>query len=495
MQRVAIGRALVRRPKALLMDEPIGALDAKLREDMRAELKRLHIENGSTTVYVTHDQVEAMSLADRIAVMNDGVLQQVGTPVGGLPAPRQPLRRAVRRQPGDERRRRPRSRDRRRATTRRARRRRPRASPSRASCRRGSPRRCRPGTSSSLGVRPEGVLRRARGRRPGYVPVEAHIIEPLGAYDIVDLKVGEQLLRARTPSGFVAPARRHGLGRARRRRRRISSTRPPATSLRARAGLTWLHIRLAERHQDASARHAALRRPDLDDRRRRVLRPARPDRRRQDHDAAADRRARDARRRHASASAARTSPTGARPSATWRWSSSNTRSTRATRCAQNLDFPLKSTVAQLLRADEIERAGRARRQDAAHRASARAQDRPALRRRDAARLDRPRHRAQAARLPDGRAALQPRRQAARGAARRAQGPADRSSAPPSCSSPTTRSRRCRWATSIGVLNEGRLVQVGTPQRDLQRAARHLRRELRRLAGDEPARRPRSTTAG
>ena len=62
------------------MDEPIGALDAKLREDMRAELKRLHIENGTTSVYVTHDQVEAMTLADRVAVMNDGVLQQVGTP-------------------------------------------------------------------------------------------------------------------------------------------------------------------------------------------------------------------------------------------------------------------------------------------------------------------------------------------------------------------------------------------------------------------------------
>ena len=80
LQRIAIGRALVRRPKALLMDEPIGALDAKLREDMRSELKRLHFENEATTVYVTHDQVEAMSLADRIAVMNEGVLQQVGTP-------------------------------------------------------------------------------------------------------------------------------------------------------------------------------------------------------------------------------------------------------------------------------------------------------------------------------------------------------------------------------------------------------------------------------
>ncbi len=80
MQRVAIGRALVRSPKALLMDEPIGALDAKLREEMRAEIKRLHLEQGSTTIYVTHDQVEAMSLADRIVIMHEGVLQQVGTP-------------------------------------------------------------------------------------------------------------------------------------------------------------------------------------------------------------------------------------------------------------------------------------------------------------------------------------------------------------------------------------------------------------------------------
>src|SRR5690606_15548403 len=80
MQRVAIGRSLVRRPKAILLDEPIGSLDAKLRETMRVELKRLHIENGSTSIYVTHDQVEAMSLADRIVVMNEGLLQQVGSP-------------------------------------------------------------------------------------------------------------------------------------------------------------------------------------------------------------------------------------------------------------------------------------------------------------------------------------------------------------------------------------------------------------------------------
>lgn len=88
MQRVAIGRALVRKPKAMLMDEPIGALDAKLREEMRAEIKRLHIKQGSTTIYVTHDQIEAMSLADRIVIMHEGVLQQVGSPedVYGRPA-------------------------------------------------------------------------------------------------------------------------------------------------------------------------------------------------------------------------------------------------------------------------------------------------------------------------------------------------------------------------------------------------------------------------
>jgi multiple sugar transport system ATP-binding protein len=72
MQRVAVGRAMVRRPKAILMDEPIGSLDAKLREDMRTELKRLHIEINATTLYVTHDQVEAMSMADKIAIMASG---------------------------------------------------------------------------------------------------------------------------------------------------------------------------------------------------------------------------------------------------------------------------------------------------------------------------------------------------------------------------------------------------------------------------------------
>jgi multiple sugar transport system ATP-binding protein len=80
MQRVALGRALVRRPKVFLLDEPIGTLDASFREEMRSELKKLHVDVGATTVYVTHDQIEAMSMGDRIAVMNDGELQQIGTP-------------------------------------------------------------------------------------------------------------------------------------------------------------------------------------------------------------------------------------------------------------------------------------------------------------------------------------------------------------------------------------------------------------------------------
>ena len=79
-QRVALARAMVRQPKVYLMDEPLSNLDAQMRVDMRAELRRLQIDNGITTVYVTHDQTEAMAMADRIAIMNLGVLQQVGTP-------------------------------------------------------------------------------------------------------------------------------------------------------------------------------------------------------------------------------------------------------------------------------------------------------------------------------------------------------------------------------------------------------------------------------
>ncbi|THF55120.1 ABC transporter ATP-binding protein [Ollibium composti] len=201
MQRVAIGRALVRRPKAMLMDEPIGALDAKLREEMRAEIKRLHVKQGSTTIYVTHDQIEAMSLADRIVIMHEGVLQQVGTPEEVY---RQPANlfvaqfvgspvmnvadTTVSEQAGQ-------------------------VSVAVGGAEKGfafpgellARLNGHAGGGLKLGIRPEGVLV-AREATDGFLPVEAQIIEPLGSFDIVDLKVGGEVLRARTKSGFVARA-------------------------------------------------------------------------------------------------------------------------------------------------------------------------------------------------------------------------------------------------------------------------------------------------
>src|SRR5690606_27191715 len=79
-QRVAMGRAIVREPQAFLMDEPLSNLDAKLRVQMRAEISSLQNELGVTTVYVTHDQIEAMTMGDRVAVMRKGELQQVAPP-------------------------------------------------------------------------------------------------------------------------------------------------------------------------------------------------------------------------------------------------------------------------------------------------------------------------------------------------------------------------------------------------------------------------------
>ncbi len=80
-QRVAMGRAIVREPQAFLLDEPLSNLDAKLRVAMRAEIKALHQRLKTTTVYVTHDQIEAMTMADRIVVMHDGIIEQIGTPL------------------------------------------------------------------------------------------------------------------------------------------------------------------------------------------------------------------------------------------------------------------------------------------------------------------------------------------------------------------------------------------------------------------------------
>ena len=96
-QRVAMGRAIVRDPKAFLMDEPLSNLDAKLRVQMRTQISRLQQRLRTTTVYVTHDQTEAMTLGDRVVVMRGGVVQQVGTPQHLYDEPTQPVRRRIHR--------------------------------------------------------------------------------------------------------------------------------------------------------------------------------------------------------------------------------------------------------------------------------------------------------------------------------------------------------------------------------------------------------------
>ena len=92
---MAVGRAIVRDPAAFLMDEPLSNLDAKLRVEMRAYLARLHQELGTTTVYVTHDQTEAMTMGDRVAVMRDGRLAQCGAAAGALRRAGRPVRRRL----------------------------------------------------------------------------------------------------------------------------------------------------------------------------------------------------------------------------------------------------------------------------------------------------------------------------------------------------------------------------------------------------------------
>jgi len=182
----------------MLMDEPIGSLDAKLREEMRVELKRLHVEQGSTTIYVTHDQIEAMALADRIVVMHAGVLQQVGTPeevyanpvnlfvaqfVGspvmnvadGAETGSGASMTVVGATAGFAM---------------------PGAIIGQLAAKGGA------GKPLTLGIRPEAV-ELALEPRPGWVSSDAHIIEPLGSHDIVDFRIGGATMRARTRAGFV----------------------------------------------------------------------------------------------------------------------------------------------------------------------------------------------------------------------------------------------------------------------------------------------------
>ena len=101
---MALGRAIVRAPKVFLLDEPLSNLDAVLRVQTRAEIKRLHQRLRTTTIYVTHDQIEAMTMADRIAVIDGGRLQQVGTPLEIYRAPANRFVAGFVGSPGDERR-------------------------------------------------------------------------------------------------------------------------------------------------------------------------------------------------------------------------------------------------------------------------------------------------------------------------------------------------------------------------------------------------------
>ena len=96
-QRVALARSIVNRPKVLLLDEPLGALDLKLRQEMQVFLKSLQRELGMTFLYVTHDQEEALTMSDHVAVFNEGKIEQVGSPHRGLRAARDRVRRRLRR--------------------------------------------------------------------------------------------------------------------------------------------------------------------------------------------------------------------------------------------------------------------------------------------------------------------------------------------------------------------------------------------------------------
>ena len=152
-QRVAMGRAIVREPRVFLMDEPLSNLDAKLRVATRAEIAALQQRLGVTTLYVTHDQVEAMTMGDRVAVMKDGVLQQCDTPRVLYDEPGQRVRRRLHRLAGDE----PARRD--------GRRRRRRESDRRSLPVAGELRRRPVGEAVTVGLRPESLTLGAARRR------------------------------------------------------------------------------------------------------------------------------------------------------------------------------------------------------------------------------------------------------------------------------------------------------------------------------------------
>jgi multiple sugar transport system ATP-binding protein len=188
-QRVAIGRALVREPNAYLMDEPISALDARLREEMRAELNRLQRQLKHTFVHVTHDQEEAMAVADRLCIMKNGRIAQVGTP---LEVYNSPENRYVARQLGSP----------------------PmnfisghldgtngRFTAENMPLAAVAPATTGGNGSAWLGIRPEdlAIAHESAGTGTASVPAAIYEIEPLGAMTIVDVKASDHILKAQLP--------------------------------------------------------------------------------------------------------------------------------------------------------------------------------------------------------------------------------------------------------------------------------------------------------
>jgi multiple sugar transport system ATP-binding protein len=193
---VAIGRAIVREPKVFLFDEPLSNLDAQLRHEMRSEIKRLHQRLGATIVYVTHDQVEAMTLADRIAVLSAGRLMQYGTPeviynrpaalfvAGFTGAPAMNLCDCTWRQDDGGR-----------ADLGGVR---VAVSPELAARAAGT-------ASLKLGVRPENIALAPVTADDQAVPAEVQLLEPLGAETLVTLRIGQAEMVARCPASFREP--------------------------------------------------------------------------------------------------------------------------------------------------------------------------------------------------------------------------------------------------------------------------------------------------
>jgi ABC-type sugar transport system ATPase subunit len=196
-QRVAVGRAIVRQPTLFLMDEPLSNLDAQIRANTRAELKELQRHLGVTTLYVTHDQVEAMTIADRLAVMNEGKIEQVGRPLDlyrapatlfvaqFLSSPRLNVLEGEIIRAADG------------AVVRTAVAGFPVAADESVA-----------GQSIRVGIRPEW-LRLSSQPRPQAKPLEVTLVEPLGAEILVHVRCPNGELVARAPANFVAPERGH----------------------------------------------------------------------------------------------------------------------------------------------------------------------------------------------------------------------------------------------------------------------------------------------